>query len=196
VDRMYARVTEWPANAADDEQTLVDRALADRTAFAAIYTRYVSRVFQYLLTYADSPDDAADLTQIVFLRAFESLPTWRRHRGGTFAGWLFRIAHNAAIDAYRRRRRTLPWDHLPEYALTARGPQPETAAVQHEALNRLRVLVAELSVEKQEMLALRFAAGLTVAETAVALHKSEAAVRKQLNRTVRALKEQFDDYGL
>ena len=192
---MYARVATWPASWEDDEETLVDRALADRAAFAAIYTRYVGRVFQYLLTYAESSDDAADLTQIVFLRAFESLSTCRRHRGGTFAGWLFRIAHNAAIDAYRRRRRTLPWDHLPEAVLPARGPQPETAAIQHEALNRLRVLIAELSAEKQEMLALRFAAGLTVAETAAVLNKSEAAVRKQLSRTVRALKEQFDDYG-
>jgi RNA polymerase sigma-70 factor (ECF subfamily) len=179
-----------------DESEVIDRALLDRAAFAPLYHRYARRVFQYLLARCDSPDDAADLVQLVFLRAMEALPRLRTRHRGSFAAWLFRIAHNTAADARRYSRPTVPWDHVPEMLLLYPGPSPEAAAVQRDDLNTLRMVIAELDEAKQELLALRFAGELSIAEIALTVGKSEAAVRKQLVRTVHNLQEQFHSYGL
>lgn len=196
MDAVY--VSAYLSERADDwdECEVIDRALLDRAAFAALYHRYARRVYQYLLTRCDSPDDAADLVQLVFLRAMEALPRLRRRERGSFAAWLFRIAHNTAADARRYARPTVPWDHVPEALLLYPGPGPEAAVIQREDLNTLRMVIAELDEAKQELLALRFAGELSIAEIASIVGKSEAAVRKQLVRTVHTLQEQFHRYGL
>ena len=176
---------------AEDDCALIARAVEDPDAFAELYRRHVRRVFHYLLPYADSAEDAADLTQHVFLRALESLPAYQ-DRGIPFTAWLFRIARNAATDIYRRGRRTVPWDHTAPVWQPFADDDPEAAVMRAERLNRLRLLIAQLGEEQQEMLRLRFAAGLRVAEIAIVLGKNEAAVQKALKRTLFKLKEQYD----
>jgi RNA polymerase sigma-70 factor, ECF subfamily len=172
------------------EDRLIELARGDPAAFAALYRRYLRRVYRYLLTYAEREEDAADLTQHVFLRVLEALPAYS-DRGTPFAAWLFRIARNAATDAYRRRRKAIPWEHVPESLLPLAGQDPLAASIRREALNELRVLVAQLDPEKQELLALRFAAGLTSAEIGSIVGKSEAAVKRQLSRTIASLRGPF-----
>ena len=177
--------------AGGDEAALVEAARTQPQAFAALYQRYLTRIYRYLRTRADSEEDAADLTQQVFLNALDALATYHE-RGLPFAAWLFRIARNVATD-YHRRRPTVTWDLVPE-ALQATGDGgPEAALLQQEALTRLRSVLARLDAEKRELLALRFAAGLTAPEMAAVVGKSEAAVRKQLARTLHALKERYHD---
>jgi RNA polymerase sigma-70 factor, ECF subfamily len=175
-----------------DEARLVDLARTDEAAFAELYGRYLSRVFRYLLTYAESPDDAADLTQHVFLRVLETIETYE-DRGLPFGAWLFRIARNIATDTYRRRRKTLPWDHIPASWQPFTWDDPEATAIHHESLNRLRLLVAQLHPEKQDLLYLRFAGELTAAEIGAVVGKKPAAVQKQLQRTIQFLKEQYGE---
>jgi RNA polymerase sigma-70 factor, ECF subfamily len=175
-----------------DERELIDAACRDMDAFAALYNRYRPRVFAYLLTYTTTIEDAADLTQYVFVRVLEALPSYC-HGSTPLSAWLFRIARNAAIDAYRRRRRVLPWDHLPETLRSWPAEGPETASLHADDLNRLRLLVSQLDRNKQELLALRFAADLTIVEIAALLGKRESAVQKRLSRTIQRLKEQFHE---
>jgi RNA polymerase sigma-70 factor (ECF subfamily) len=184
------RAHEDQTTAAAGADSGSERPSVEGTTFAALYEQHLDQVFHYLLTYTDNSEDAADLTQHVFLRALEALPSYE-DRGLPVAAWLLRIARNAAIDAYRRKRRTLPWDHLPDEVIPFAGPGPEALAVRRDALNQLRLLIAGLDAEKQDILALRFAADLTIREIAVVLGKSEAAVKKQLTRTIRKLKEQY-----
>lgn len=175
-----------------DERALIDRARVDSAAFAQLYRRYVDRVFRYLRTYTENEDDAADLTQHVFMRALEALPGYRND-GSPFGGWLFKIARNAATDAFRRRRRVLPWDHIPPELHPLSASDPEAASLQREALNQVRVLVSQLAPEKQELLALRFAGGLSSREIASLVGRSPAAVQKELVRIMWGLKEQCRD---
>lgn len=183
---------EGDAFAGMAEGELIDLARREPAAFAALYRRYLRRVYRYLLTYAEREEDAADLTQHVFLRVLEALPGYT-DRGAPFAAWLFRIARNVATDAYRRRRKTIPWEHVPESLLPFGGQDPLAASIRREALNELRVLVAQLDPEKQELLALRFAAGLTSAEIGTVVGKSEVAVKRQLSRTIASLRGPFRD---
>lgn len=174
------------------EAALVQAAQDDRAAFAPLYQRYRDRIYAYLRTRTRSPEDAADLTQQVFLQALAALP---RYRGGRvpFAAWLVRIAHNAAATYHKRHRHTVTWDLLPEALHPSSGDDVEAQVLQREAIARLRTVLATCPVGAREVLALHFAARLTVAETAAVVGKSEAAVKKQLTRTMRMLKEHYHD---
>ncbi|HEU4793423.1 MAG TPA: sigma-70 family RNA polymerase sigma factor [Nitrolancea sp.] len=119
------------------------------------------------------------------------MPSYR-NRGVPFAAWLFRIARNVAIDHARRKRITLTWDLLPE-ALHPTNTTPESVVLREEASEPLRVLLSQMDTGKRELLALRFAAGLTSREISAVVGKSEAAVKKQLTRILQTIKEQYGE---
>jgi len=175
------------------DQTLVAAARERPDDFGLLYERYLPRVYRYLLARVGVHEEASDLTQLVFMRAFDALPKYRPGKA-PFAAWLFRIARNAAADSMRRhhRRPTIAWDCIAD-VLTANNEGPEALAEKHERLDRLRGHVARLDNGKRELLALRFAAGFPVREIAPLVGKSESAVKKQLTRTINELKERYHD---
>ncbi len=186
-----------PGEDAADEAAIIARAQLDPAAFAPLYDRYAPRVFQYLLSRSTSADAAAELLQIVFLRAVENLPSFRHRHPRSFAAWLFRIAHNAAADSHRRGAPpSIPWDYVPEGVVAFPGPGPENVVLRRETVEILRLALDDLSPDRRELIALRFAARLSIAEIAATVGRSEAAVRKQLLRTIATLQERFDEYGL
>lgn len=174
-----------------DDQALVRAAQADIAHFGVLYHLYVERVHRYMLARTPSAEDAADLTQHVFLHALAALPRYR-DRGVPFAAWLFRIARNVVTDAARRAPRTTTWDALP-LSLHTGGDDPEATVLHGEALARLHNLLAQLDPAKRELLALRFAAGLSSRQIAAVVGKREGAVKKQLARIIGALKEQYHE---
>jgi RNA polymerase sigma-70 factor (ECF subfamily) len=193
IGRAWALSVEREAGPESDEAALVAAAQADPTAFDALYRRYLARVYRYLRAQVGSDEDAADLTQQVFLRALDALPRYRP-RGVPFTAWLFSIARHAAIDAYRRKRATVAWEALPEALQPAAGEQdPEIRVLRLEALARVGDLLAQLDLAKRELLALRFAAGLSASEIAAVVGRSPAAVKKQLTRTLQMLKEHYHE---
>jgi RNA polymerase sigma-70 factor (ECF subfamily) len=175
-----------------DDAAQIAAAQRDPAAFGALYRRYLPQVFRYLRAHAPSAEDAADLTQQVFLRALDALPAYRS-TGAPFAAWLFRIARHAAIDAARARRPLLDAAALPEglHPVDAQGPEGE--AIRRESLGQLAALLRGLDPEKRELLALRFAGGLSATEIAGVVGKRPEAVKKQLTRTLQALKEHYRD---
>lgn len=194
-------LSAWPArplqmaidDAPPDDASLVHAAAgadpaARAVAFDALYQRYFTRIYAYLRARTANQEDAADLTQQVFLRALDALP---RYRLGSVpvSAWLFRIARNAAIDFHRRSRDTLAWDLLPVECPPRAGDTATTAILANEDRAYLRILLEPLSPETREMLALRFSAGLSCGEIAAVLGKGESAVKKRLARAIQTLKE-------
>jgi RNA polymerase sigma-70 factor (ECF subfamily) len=173
------------------DTALVRAAQADPAAFAPLYRRYRDRIYAYLRTRTRNAEDAADLTQQVFVRALAALPRLRVDQE-TIAAWLVRIAHNLVATYHQRYRSTVTWDLVPE-ALHPRADDLEDQVERREALGWLRNALRTCSPGAREVLALHFAARLTVAETAAVVGRSEAAVKKQLTRTIHALKEQYHD---
>lgn len=156
---------------------------------AALYREHSPAVYRYLLTRGGNPEDAADLTQQTFIRAFKHLGSYEGR--APIAAWLLRIARNAAIDAHRRRHPTLSWERLPERLQPVTETSIEAETEHNESLARLRLLIGRLPVEKRDLLALRFGAGLPSSEIAHVVGKSEAAVKKQLTRIVRQIREEY-----
>lgn len=174
-----------------DDSRLVRAAQEDPSAFAPLYERYVDRVYGYLRSRTACGEDAADLTQQVFLQALKAL---RRYKPGPvpFSAWLFRIARNLAVDFHRRRPPAIAWDHLPEALQPASGEDVTRDIERWDAAARVRDLFATLDDDSREILMLRFGAELTVTEIASVMGKSPAATRMRLVRTLRAMKEQYD----
>jgi len=175
-----------------DEEPLVQAARDDPAAFVALYYRYRDRIYWYVRTRTPLEEDAADLTQQIFVQALDALAQYRPQRG-PFAAWLFGIARHALTNFHRRRHATVAWELLPGALHPVTPDDPVAALLRREDIDRLRGLFVALAADKRELLALRFVARLTVGEIAVVIGKSEAATHKQLTRTLRALAVHFEE---
>lgn len=179
-------------DSSEDDATLIQAARIEPAAFSALYLRYRHRVYVYLRSRTGNEEDAADLTQVVFMHALQGLPRYRG-RDSEFRAWLFRIARNAAHDFHRAQRNTVPWDLLPEALHPEADADVEAAVLRQEDIQRLREALLTLDRDTRELLALRFGGGLTAAECGAAIGASEAATRKRLQRTFKRLKERYDE---
>jgi RNA polymerase sigma-70 factor (ECF subfamily) len=181
------------ADTPDEDAALVRAAQQDRAAFAPLYHRYRHRVYAYLYSRLPHAEDAADLTQQVFVQALAALPRYRLD-GPPFAGWLFRIARNAVVDHSRRQRRlTVALDRVPENLHPPTDQDLEAQVVQQEALAHLHATLGSLDPGIRDLLLLRFLGQLTAAEIGAVIGTSPAAASKRLQRALQTLKEQYHE---
>jgi len=172
----------------DDEtlDRLVTRAKEGASeAFGQLFDEYATPIHRFVASRVNSPADAEDLTQLVFVKALEAIPRYEA-RGIPFGGWLFRLARNAIIDQIRTRRDTLPLVTALTRETEERGP--EALAALRDDLDRVAVALAELTDDQREVIELRFFAGLSVLETAVAMGRQEGTVRGLQFRAIAALR--------
>lgn len=186
----YTQVTRDEPEVSEEETKLVEAARANPAMFEPLYQRYVARIYRYFFFRVGREEDAADLTQQVFLKALNGLPSYRV-QGVPFAAWLFRIAHHVASDTYRRRKEGVSWDFVSDDDQLNSEVNPETIFLNQERLADLRQVLTKLDPSKRELLALRFSAGLSVTEIALVIGKNHSAVKKQLTRTLQKIKEQM-----
>ena len=169
------------------EQDLVHQAQkGDKGAFAQLYESYFDRIYRYMVTRIGDRTEAEDITQQVFLNALRSLHSFK-WKGIPFSAWLFRIAHNLAVDYLRKHKRavTVPLND----SLTSSGDNPQLIA--EHSLNMEQVVSAakRLTKAQQEALSLRFAAELPIAEVAKIMGKSEGAVKALQHSSIVALRK-------
>ena len=169
-----------------DDDALVENARHDPDAFTTLYRRYLTPVYRYLLIRLGNPQDAEDITSRVFTEALEGLINQRYRKGGNFAAWLFTIARRRLIDLYRQ----LPAVSLEEAALFDPDPFDQIQFSDNET--RLKELLSHLDEDKQELMRLRFAGGLSFAEIAALEGKSEAAVKMMTHRIIHWLRENWE----
>ena len=170
-----------------DEAVLVEAAKVDGEAFARLYQRYRLPIYRYCRARSRTDEDAADLAQQIFLKAFEAIPRYE-DRGLPFSAWLYRLAHNAVIDAARRPDRTPPARGVRRHRNIPN--EPEALVLEADSLLRFQQLIEPLSEERRHLLTLRFVLELPTAEIAGILGKRDTAIRSQLKRALASLKEQ------
>jgi RNA polymerase sigma-70 factor (ECF subfamily) len=178
-----------------NELALVARATAEPAAFATIYDHYFPRVYNYVRYRVRDVETADDLTAQVFERALVSIGSYRPERA-PFSAWLFAIARNAVNDHLRaqRRRRWLSLEVLRGRA--SAEPQPEEVAIHSESRAELLAAVARLSDRERDLIALKFASGLTNRRIAEFTGLSESNVGVILYRAVRRLRAELSAQGV
>lgn len=146
-------------------------------AFSALYEHYYDSIFRYVSFRTGNTTEAEDITAEVFVRMIESIHRFK-WKGYPFSSWLFRIAHNLVVDFYRKkgRRRIVSLENAPP--IMEEGVVDADARMDLElTMGDVRKAMEDLTDLQREAITLRFAAGLSVAETAKAMGKKDNAVK-------------------
>jgi RNA polymerase sigma-70 factor, ECF subfamily len=167
---------------------LVDRAQrGHRDALEELYLLHFDRIYSYLHLSVGNRHDAEDLTTQTFLRMLEAISRFR-WREVPFSAWLFRIAHNLAMDHFRANRRLQSEEQVPE----PYGAEESSAEEQaFDSLGRAGMLemIERLSPEQRQVLTLKFLYGFANAEVASILGKTEGAVKSLQHRALASLQK-------
>ena len=167
---------------------LVERAqLGDRAALEELYLIHFDRIYSYLHMSVGSRHDAEDLTTQTFMKMLESIGRFR-WQSAPFSAWLFRIAHNLAMDHFRARRRWQPEDEVPE-AAGAEETSAEEQALAAIGDASLLDLISRLSPEQRQVLTLKFVFRFSNGEAAAILEKTEGAVKSLQHRALSSLQK-------
>lgn len=173
-----------------DNDAIIQAAAGDHDAFSVLYQRYVRRIYNYIYYRTGSSHDAEDLTERVFFRALSHIPNYR-NRGLPFSAWLYRIAHNLVANWHRdnKRRKEVP---LEDHAYTIRhGEQPESTLVKGQEIEGLIQAIRKLSVDRQNLIILKFVERLSNEEIAQIMGRSEGAIKSLYHRTLLVLRDEL-----
>ena len=171
----------------------IDRLVAaaqsgDPDAFGSLFDRYYVPVYRFVAARIGRPSDAEDLAQLVFVKALEALPRYEA-RGVPFGGWLFRLARNVVIDHVRTLREHSPLDIVAEQ--TSEDAGPDDLAMLRQEMDSVAHALRRLTPEQREAIELRFFAGLSAKEAAVAMGRQEGTIRGLQFRAIAALRREL-----
>lgn len=183
-----------------DDKTLVSQALAgDQAAFSTLVERYQTQVYNLALRMVCNEQDALDLSQETFLRAWRGLSQFQFFC--QFSTWLYRLASNCCIDFLRRqkRHRTVSMTTGDEAArqtdLPDRQPPPEEQLLQREHRTQLESALALLEPEHRQILMLRVMCDLPYEQIALVLDVPVGTVKSRLARARAQLRKKLDAAG-
>lgn len=175
-----------PARAAsDDDRLLIERVRrGDQDAARALFERYFDRIYNYVYARLGRVEDAEDLAIDTMTRSLTRLDLFQ-DQGVAFSSWVYRIAHNATIDHYRRQGKVtlVPLENatLPE------SDDPSQLALDELSNAELRDALGQLTDEQQQVLILRFFQDLSAVQVAEVIGKSVGAVQALQHRALASL---------
>jgi len=167
-------------------EKLIDKAMkGDGNAFGRLYDMHVDRVYRHIYYRVGSTDDAEDLTQKAFIKAWQAIGRYKK-TASPFLAWLIRISHNLVIDFYRAKKPETYKDF--DIVATRSEADPSRLAEAHFNQQEVRKTINKLKGDQQQVILMRFIEDFSYAEIAAALGKSEGAVRVILHRGLAKLK--------
>ena len=179
--------------AGHSEDVLVQRAkTGDADAFADLYERLCTRVFRYFFYRVGHREEAEDLTEQVFLKAWQAMPGYD-WRGVPFSAWIFRLAHNLLIDHKRSSRDRGDLDEALEIEDESEGPEEMT--LRRVEAHALATAIGQLSAIEQTVVILRFVERIDHRSVASIIDKTEVATRSIQSRALARLARLLEGAG-
>ena len=183
-----------------DEILLVQAAQAgNRTALRELFEQNKRKIFGLAYQYARNREDAEDILQETFIKAFRRIHTFRVQEETGFASWLFRVGINCSIDYLRRnkaRRTELGSDVLAALPTAAQGSDPQREHARREFRRRIDRSLAGLSPRQRMIFLLKNDQQFSIREIAAQLQCTEGSVKTHLFRAVSAIKRGFKNQAL
>lgn len=185
-----------------DDRAVIEQVLAgDNDAFGILVERYQTKIYNLALRMCGNEDDAFDLAQESFLRAWRNLGSFQFE--SAFSTWLFRLCSNICLDFLRAKKRraavslTMTDDEGEENQLEIPDPgkTPEEAVFAAEDRELLTRALNELPADQREILTLRAIDDLSYSEIARILNLQEGTVKSRLSRARTALRKQLLQIG-
>jgi len=174
--------------------TLVDRAARrDQAAFAELYDLFLGPMYRYVYYRVGKRADAEDISEQVFLQAWAAIERFH-WQGKPFVAWLYTLAHNLVVDW---RRRSHPSDSLDndEHPIDLRSTTAERALAQSLDIDLLAPAIRRLTPEQQQVITLKFVAGLETAQVAAVMNKREGTIRALQLRALQSLRRDLERQG-
>lgn len=169
------------------EVLLVQKAKeGDNKAFGELYDEYLPKIYRFILFKVGRKHDAEDLTHQVFAQAWEHIGRFE-FQGFPFSSWLYRIASNAVIDYYRTFKNNLDIEMVPKEAVM-RDDNLEDRFDTGLSMELVRTAITKLDADQQNVILMRFVNELSTKEIALALGKTEGAIRVIQHRALKQLK--------
>ena len=185
-----------------DEKAIIEKVLAgDSNAFGELVEAYQDKVYNLALQMCGNADDAFDLSQEAFFRAWRGLSGFQFE--SAFSTWLFRLTSNVCLDWLRAKKRrptvslTTLDDEGEETQLDVPDPgkSPEELLLAAEDRSALTKALNELPVEYRQILTLRAIDDLSYTEIAEVLHLREGTVKSRISRARLALRKKLLQNG-
>ncbi|MBI4287939.1 MAG: sigma-70 family RNA polymerase sigma factor [Chloroflexi bacterium] len=158
-----------------------------QSAVERLFETHFERVARYIVVRIGNMNDAEDLASEVFVRALRTVDTYKE-TGAPMEAWLFKIAHNIAVD-YLRQKGRRPAVPLEDTLPVAAKDNPGEEAERKQEVEELNRAVAQLSESQRQVLALRFGSEMTSEEAAQVLGKKPGAVREMQSAAIKRLRE-------
>lgn len=165
----------------------------DNSVISLLYERYASVILIYVRRLVSSWEDAEDIVLEVFLTALEQEKLLAELNDHAQKAWLRRVAHNKVIDLYRKTSGSpaAAFEAVAEWTPDDKELTPEQAVLQQETYTLLLEQLSSLPQVQQEILRLRFEAGLRCKDIAALINKPEGTVRSMLSRSLNYLRKLY-----
>src|ERR1041385_2483354 len=171
----------------DAVKQICQRAQAgSREAASELVECFYGPIFAYLRRVSGHPEDAADLTQRTFAKAWTALPSYQAR--SRFSTWLHGIAHHVYVDWRRQRKPDSPQTDEWWAACAAPTPTPFELAAEKDSAHRRYALVEQLEEDARLTLHLHYYQELSIAETAEVLEVATSTVKYRLRGALEALR--------
>lgn len=177
-----------PCGEADVRNLVEKAARGDIGAFGEIYSIYLDRIFRYVFYQVKNRATAEDLTEEIFVKAWESISKFR-WKGPPFVAWLYKIARNHIIDYFRTNRQQ---EILDEETLSD-DKNPEQEADNRQMQSVLSKAISDLPQQQRQIIVLKFIEGLENCEIAQVLKKSQGSIRILQMRALIALRRKLSE---
>ncbi|MDO8429824.1 MAG: RNA polymerase sigma factor [bacterium] len=176
----------------EEEKSYIKEAMrGNKEAFGLLYDHYLPKIYRFIFLKVTNKKETEDLCHEVFLSAWQNIHNYR-HKGFPFSSWLYQIAKNAVIDFYRTSKKNLQIEMVDEELLKFDSQNPENLNTILE-LEKVRKIISSLKPDYQDVLIMKFIEDLSHEEIAVALDKSEGAVRLIQYRALKELKSIYEN---
>jgi RNA polymerase sigma-70 factor (ECF subfamily) len=189
-----------PLDCYDDAELIEQFQNGDTAAFDTLFTRYQKRTYRLVQRFVSNPEDASDLTQDAFIRAYQGLGDFKSQC--QFYSWLYRITVNLCIDFLRKKSRSevLLYDsddsgELPMANIAdPRSESPAQAVENKELRAHIRRAVRRLPPKQRQIFILRHWNGLSLKDIAAAVGRSDGTVKAHLLHAHRNLRKHLRPY--
>jgi RNA polymerase sigma-70 factor, ECF subfamily len=168
-------------------------------AYGFLYQQNFERISRLARRYVRSPEDAEDVAQDTFIKAFDAMGTYNPGLGSGFQAWINRICVNCAIDFLRSKKRRTGVGQVSIEALPqdppSSAPSPEQIVIDRRTSSRVHDAVDHLSPRQQVIFSMRYRDQMDIRQIALRLDCSEGNIRAHLFRTTHKLKNHFQPSG-
>lgn len=181
----------------EDRDLVAEFQRGDVTAFDALVSKYQNKIYDIAYRYVRNAEDAYDLSQEIFLRAFKSLGGFKRK--SSFYTWLYRIAINACIDYGRKKSRfkAVPieeWTRSHEFFGTGSSYSPAEAMELQELEHQIAKAIDQLPPKQKAVFIMKRQEGLSLEEIAQRVDRSVGTIKAHLSHATHKLMDLLEPY--